>query len=86
MRTREGKFLLPVWPQVFVQGVWRVIFEAMKVGGKRKINSVQPEVGEESVVLLGLLLFYCNCIQNVVVLMRKHWSCHVEVSHILPLS
>lgn len=53
---------------------------------KRQITSEHPEGGEELVVLLDLFLFYYNCIQNDGALTRKHWSCHTEASHKLPLS
>lgn len=68
-----------------MQGVLEGHLIGNEGGGERKIISEQPEVGEELVVLLGLFPFYSNCIQNVA-LTRKHWSCHIEVSHVLPLS
>lgn len=72
-----------------VRRVGRVVFEASIKGekaNKRQITSEHPEGGEELVELLGLFLFFYNCIQNDGALTRKYRSCFTKASHKLPLS
>lgn len=71
------------------QRVVRVVFEASIKGekaNKRQITSEHPEGGEKVVELLGLFLFFYNCIQNHGALTRKYQSCCTKASHKLPLS